>query len=253
MTETILFSTITVSYNSEKTISRTIESLLKQSINNIEYIIIDGNSTDKTVEVIKSFEHVFSKKKIKYTWISERDQGIYDAFNKGLKLASGKWISFLGSDDYYLPNALNTYNKHLSKLKQDVDFIHSIVNVDDKKVISDAWSWSKFKRSMNIAHVGAFHNKDYFMKYGFFNTNYKIAGDYELLLRAKDKLKTYYFQEVTAFMSDEGVSNKQVEKVYEETTQIKIDIGSTSWLVAKFDYYLWIFKYKVKKMINAIV
>ena len=253
MPETILFSIITVSFNSEKTISRTIESILNQSINNIEYIIIDGNSRDKTVEIIKSFEPFFNKKKIKYTWISESDYGIYDAFNKGLKLASGKWISFLGSDDYYLPNALNTYNKHLSKLTEEVDLIHSIVNVEDKKVISDVWSWSKFKRSMNIAHVGAFHNKDYFIKYGFFNTNYKIAGDYELLLRAKDKLRTYCFQEVTAFMSDGGISNNQVQKVYEETTQIKIDIGSTSWFVAKFDYYLWLFKYKVKKLRNAIV
>lgn len=250
---TPLLSVITASYNSDKTIERTIKSILNQKYSNFEYIIVDGKSSDKTVELIKSFENQFKEKKISYKWVSEQDSGIYDAFNKGLKLATGKWISFLGSDDYYLPNALNTYNKHLSKLTEEVDLIHSIVNVEDKKVISDDWIWNKFKRSMNIAHVGAFHNKDYFIKYGFFNTNYKIAADYELLLRAKDKLRTCFFKEVTAFMSDGGISNNQVQKVYKETTQIKIDIGSTSWVIAKFDYYLWMLKYKVKKMINAIV
>ena len=251
MSKSVLFSIITVSFNSEKTIARTIKSILDQSINNLEYIIIDGNSTDKTVETIKSFESLFTEKSIKYTWISEKDDGIYDAFNKGIKLAKGKWISFLGSDDYYYTQAIEDYNSEITKLNSEIDFIHSNVKVEERKIISGKWHWKKFKRKMDIAHVGAFHNANYFKKYGLFNTNYRIAGDYELLLRAKDTLRTYWIDKITAFMSDGGISNSQVIATYIETTQAKIQTRSTSKFIAKFDYYIWRIKYKVKKITNA--
>ena len=93
-TETPFFSIITVSYNSEKTIKETIVSVLNQTETNFEYILIDGKSTDKTVEIIKSFENKFKEKEIAYQWISEKDTGIYNAFNKGIKLSKGTWISF---------------------------------------------------------------------------------------------------------------------------------------------------------------
>jgi glycosyltransferase involved in cell wall biosynthesis len=247
-----LFSIITASYNSEKTIERTIESILKQSFSNFEYIIIDGKSTDSTVEIIKSFESRFQEKGISYKWISEKDSGIYEAFNRGVKLASGEWISFLGSDDYYVDNALELYSKEIEKLSELVDLVHSNVEIKGSKIINGKWSWNIFRRKMNIAHVGAFHHQNYFKKYGSFNTTYKIAGDYELLLRSKDKLKTHWFNEVTSIMSDGGISNLQIAEVYKETTRAKIETKSLCKLQAKADYYWWLIKYKIKRILNAL-
>ena len=172
----MLFSIVTVTYNSEKTLKRTINSLLYQNFSNFEYILIDGSSSDTTIEIIKSYEVAFKKRNINYTWISEKDTGIYDAFNKGIKLAKGNWISFLGSDDYYIEDALESYKNEIEKQNEELDFIHSIVKVEEKKVIKDKWGWKEFRKSMNVAHVGAFHNRNYFNKHGVYDTNYKIAS-----------------------------------------------------------------------------
>mgnify|MGYP000371187973 CR=1 FL=1 len=111
----VLVSIITVSFNSDKTIKDTIESVLNQTDTNIEYIIVDGKSTDETIKIVKSFEKQFQEKGISYKWISEEDSGIYAAFNKGIKMSSGKWISFLGSDDIYLNNAIELYKNQIKK------------------------------------------------------------------------------------------------------------------------------------------
>jgi glycosyltransferase involved in cell wall biosynthesis len=249
----MLFSIVTVTYNSEKTLKRTINSLLYQNFSNFEYILIDGSSSDTTIEIIKSYEVAFKKRNINYTWISEKDTGIYDAFNKGIKLAKGNWISFLGSDDYYIEDALESYKNEIEKQNEELDFIHSIVKVEEKKVIKDQWGWKEFRKSMNVAHVGAFHNRNYFNKHGVYDTNYKIAGDYELLLRAKENLKTHWFRKVTAIMGDGGVSNKQIKNVYLETTKAKIKSGKINPTISKLYYFKWMFKYKVKTILNAII
>ena len=251
--ENVLFTVVTVCYNSEKTIYRTIDSLLKQTINDFEYIIIDGKSSDKTVDVIKSFEDKFKERNINFKWISEIDKGIYDAFNKAILLANGSWISFLGSDDYYLDDSLDYYKNEINKLKEEVDFVHSVVKVEEIKLIEDKWEWKKFKTSMNIAHVGAFHNKNYFKKFGDYDIKYEIAGDYELLLRAKKDLKTHWFNKVTAIMSDGGISNMQVKNVYLETTKAKIITGNLSKVECYLEYYKWMLKYRIKTIINAFI
>ena len=105
---------------------------------------------------------------------------------------------------------------------------------------------------MEIAHVGAFHNKEYFKKYGLFNETYKIAGDYELLLRANKNLKTHWFDKLTAVMEDGGISNDNIIEVYKETTQVKIDTKSQPKIISKIDFYFWIAKYKIKTIINEI-
>ncbi|MFY7670607.1 glycosyltransferase family 2 protein [Tenacibaculum sp. MEBiC06402] len=253
MNKQLLASVITVSFNSEKTIEATIKSVLNQNTTDFEYIIIDGNSTDTTVEIIKSYQEKFGEKGIIYKWISEPDKGIYDAFNKGVEKAKGQWISFLGSDDMYLENALNHYFEALNTVSETTDFVHSNVSLANRKLFSGKWKWSEFKRRMTIPHVGAFHNKNYFEKYGLFDTSYKIAGDYEVLLRAKEKLETYWMDKTTVLMSDGGVSNLQIKNTYLETTRAKIASGGVSVFIAKFDYYTWMFKGWVKKMIYAII
>lgn len=248
-----LLTIITASFNSEKTIAKTIESILKQTINCFEYIIIDGGSKDNTVSIIKSYEKKFINKQIPFKWISEKDSGIYNALNKGIKLSKGKWISFLGSDDIYLNNALELYEKHLLNISKKIDFIHSNVEVENGKQFAKNWSWKSFKRKMTIAHVGGFHNVKYFNENGLFNEKYKIAGDYELLLRAKENLKVSWLNNTTVIMGDNGISNNQIKKVYLETTKAKIETAKISQVIAKVDYLVWMFKYELKKVFHAIV
>jgi len=246
-----LISIITTTYNSASTLKDTVNSVLNQTYSSFEYIIIDGNSIDSTVDLIKSFEAEFNKKDIKFRWISEPDTGIYDAFNKGVKLANGDWISFLGSDDMYTKNAVELYIKNLPK--NEVDLLYSNIKIIGKKNNTGVWSWHKFRRSMNIGHVGAFHNKNYFNKYGMFNTSYEIAGDYEILLRAKENLRTHKINDITVIMADGGVSNKQVRKVYRETTRAKKETAEVSSIICFLDYYKWMLKYNIKRIIYALV
>ena len=246
-----LISIITATFNSEQTIVNTIESILGQTYSNIEYIIIDGNSKDDTVSIIQSFTEKFKAKKIGFKWTSETDNGIYDAFNKGIKLAKGNWISFLGSDDIYTQNAIELYVKNIPK--SAVDFLYSNIQIKGKRINTGVWTWRKFKRRMNIAHVGAFHNKNYFKKYGMFDTSYIIAGDYEILLRAKDKLRAHKVHELTVIMGGDGVSNKHVRQVYKETTRAKIEMAEVPLIICYLDYSKWIFKYTIKRIVYALV
>ncbi len=246
-----LITIITVSFNSEKTIAATIESILRQTYSNIEYVIIDGNSKDKTTGIIKSFKQKFKQRDINFIWISESDTGIYDAFNKGIKRAKGDWISFLGADDTYIENAVELYIKNLPE--REVDLLYSNIQITGKKHMNGVWSWQKFRRSMHIAHAGAFHHKNYFKKHGLFDTSYKIAGDYELLLRAKENLKTHKLNAITVIMADGGISNTQIKKVYQETTRAKKETAQVSSIICQLDYYKWMLKYNIKKIVHGLV
>jgi glycosyltransferase involved in cell wall biosynthesis len=243
-----LLSVITATYNSEKTLARTFMSIMNQNCSNFEYLIIDGKSSDKTLAIIKEYEPLFKKKKIVFKWISEPDTGIYNAWNKGLKLASGQWVSFLGSDDIYLESALEKYTAIINN-NPTADFVHSKVKlIDGEKVvynITKRWNWNTFKNEMKIAHVGAFHNARYFEKYGNYNEFYKITGDYELLLRAQSSLNVVFFNTFTAHMNVGGISNNMISKSFKEARMAKIKTAKISKTRAYFDYYLIRIKYSL--------
>lgn len=249
-------SIITVTYNSEKTLGRTIESVLCQGYPNIEYIIVDGASNDKTIDVIKSYEEKFKKKDISYVWISEPDKGIYDAFNKALKMSSGAWVSFLGADDYYLKNAVSIYAGEIEK-RSDCDLIYSKVQIFNGerhlKLIDRKWSWKMFKKRMDIAHVGAFHNKLYFERHGYFDISYKIAGDYEVLLRAKDKLKAHHLDKLTAMMAFGGISNQNISLALKEAFRAKKNTAKISILSCILDYIVAVLIIKSKRLTTNLI
>ncbi len=247
-------SIITATFNSEKTLAATINSILKQTQVNIEYIVVDGASTDQTIDIIKSFEEVFKSKGITFKWISEKDNGIYDAWNKGLQLSTGEWISFLGSDDIYVDNALKSYSEFISQQEKEIDLVYSNVNIindngDVLRKINGKWSWKVFRRKMNIAHVGSFHNMKYFEKYGKFNTDYKIAGDYELLLRARKTLRTAKLDLVTVMMGYGGISNNQIFKVFSESIRAKHETGRVHILLCYVDFLKEYLIYMIKKIL----
>jgi len=254
----MIFTIITSTFNSEKTIARTIDSILSQGFSNFEYIVIDGNSKDTTIEILKSYESQFKEKSIPFTWVSENDNGIYDAWNKGLKLAKGNWISFLGSDDYYLNDALEIYNALIEKNNcLDCDWIYSNVlyveSPSNKRLLNAFWSWKNFKRNTSItpAHVGSFHNKKFFQKHGVYDTTYRIAGDYEILLRPKANLKTLKVNKTTAVMSGGGVSNQLIKEVLKETFRAKNETGGVNAFICNYDYCLSIIKLKLKHLFKG--
>ncbi|ESU30000.1 hypothetical protein FLJC2902T_04870 [Flavobacterium limnosediminis JC2902] len=225
-----------------------------QNFSDFEYIIVDGNSTDKTVTIIKSFEPEFAAKNITFKFISEKDKGIYDAWNKGVAMADGKWISFLGSDDCYFPDALITYFEKISQLQNNENYISSQVHVVDEngnvmRTMGKAYQWKNMLKNMNIAQVGSFHKRELFQEIGPFSLEYRIVSDLDFYIRGKDYIKPYYFKEVTATMENNGVSN-QINKALKEALKVRLKYNYDSKLTIYLNHYITFLKCyggKIKK------
>jgi glycosyltransferase involved in cell wall biosynthesis len=242
------FSIITASYNSESTIRKTIESILTQSYQEFEYIIIDGLSTDDTVAIVKEY----NSEKIQI--ISEKDNGIYDAWNKGIRLAKGDWISFIGSDDFFEPNALQDYAESIQKLSKEVNYISSKVKIFDNygksRVVGAKWSNPISNKYMNVAHVGSMHSKKLFTEFGLFDSTYKITGDYEFLLRSRNGLLPAFIEIVTANMLMGGASVSP--KAILEAEKAKILTNSRSVFFSKIDSLKAFLIFYYRKLINKL-
>lgn len=178
-----LISIVTVCFNSEKTIRQTIESILNQHYMNIEYILIDGQSTDGTVEVIKEYDHQFKEKGIIYRWISEADAGIYDAMNKGGRLASGSWINFMNAGDLFFDESI--LEKIWNKLDADLVYANHAIYRDDSNsyTVVDVRNYGD-RRNIPFCHQTLFISKEYFSLFPF-DSRYKIAADFDQYLTCK--------------------------------------------------------------------
>ena len=183
----VLVSVITVCYNSGDTIARTIESILNQSYANIEYIVIDGKSNDNTVEIVNGFQDAFYEKfHRRISIVSEPDQGIYDAMNKGIRLAKGTFIGILNSDDTYEPDAVSTVVIKASDELLQICY-GGIKIYEGDKLESIVFLSHEFMEERMIAHPACFVSKAVYDKYGTFNIRYESAADYEFMLRVYAK------------------------------------------------------------------
>ena len=179
---------ITVVYNQGETIAMTINSVLAQTYSNIEYIIIDGGSTDKTIDIIRQYEPMFHGE---MHWISEPDQGIYDAMNKGIAMASGDIIGMLNADDFYSANdilekVVTAFVEHedIDGVYGDVHFVRpNNLTQTIRYYSSKSFTRSKMKFGLMPAHPSVYLKKDVYNRLGNFNIKYKIAADFDLLLR----------------------------------------------------------------------
>lgn len=203
-------SIITISYNAEDTISDTIKSVINQDYENIEYIIMDGASKDKTSSIIKSFGFKVAK------FISEPDKGIYDAMNKGLALATGDIIGILNADDIYADT--NVISKVVNRFQEDkveglyADLVY--VKRDDTNKITRYWrsgnySKGKFLKGWMPPHPTFFVKREIYEKYGNFNLDLRSAADYEIMLRFihKHEIKITYLPCIITKMRVGGQSN----------------------------------------------
>lgn len=235
------FSIIIATYNSDKTLKATLESLLQQTFTNFEVIVADGLSTDNTLKIVTDYQPKFETAGIRYFWASEKDSGIYDAWNKALKKVNSEWIAFLGSDDTYYPSALELYDIEISK-NPDINYISSQVEYIDSnnkvlKILGNPYRYRQMIRYMNIAHVGSFHKKELFDKHGSFSTDYKIVSDYDFFMQCGKDIRGGFFKSITAKMLNSGISNNNTKVVYDEILKIQLNHRKISKLQAYFEYY----------------
>lgn len=207
-------SLITVCYNSEKTIEDTLKSVLNQTYKNYEYIIIDGLSKDNTLNIIKQYESRFNGK-LKY--ISEKDNGLYDAMNKGIKLATGDMVGILNSDDIlYDQNVFDLINKSFAK---NIDGVYSnlvLMNNDFTKITRNFKSKkSTKKKGFHPPHPTLYVKKDIYNKYGNYNINYKIAADLDFMYRIiNNNVNLKYIDSYFVKMRTGGLSTNGLKGYY---------------------------------------
>lgn len=208
-------SIITVSFNSAKTIADTIESVLSQDFPGIEYIIVDGNSSDDTVKIIRQFEGRISK------WISEKDQGMYDAMNKGIAMATGDVIGILNSDDVYMNNHVISELMALMQEKRAQVVFADLILVDendDNKILryydSSHFHPDKFRFGWMPAHPTVFVRRELYQAVGPFSTAYQIAADYEMLIRmlAIQRASYVYLPKPVVRMRSGGASTAGISR-----------------------------------------
>lgn len=201
-------SIITVAYNSENCIARTIESVLAQTYDNIEYWIIDGKSSDRTVEIAESYRTAFAAKGISYTIISEPDNGIYDAMNKGIRLATGDVIGLLNSDDTYEPQALQTVVETFDRTNCELMYADIRIHKPDGSSFIKKARLRKFETSRDWNHPTTFVRAEVYKANPFRNLG--IHDDYGFFLQMKRQgRRIVTVDKVLANFKMGGASNKK--------------------------------------------
>jgi len=209
-------SIITVCFNNAEMIEGTINSVLRQDYNDIEYIVVDGGSTDGTLDILKKYRGQIHK------YISESDKGVYDAMNKGLNLATGDIMGFLNSGDFYTNEKVIGRIVEVTKVNNvdccygDLEYVAK--DNPDKTVRrwkSQPYEDGLFEKGWHPPHPTFFAKKIIFDKYGGFDVNYDIGADYELMLRFLEKhhIKSCYIPSVLVKMRSGGKSNKNLRQI----------------------------------------
>ena len=210
------FSIITAVRNNVETIEQCIQSVFRQTHKDIEYIVIDGSSSDGTLDIIKKYENKLTQ------WLSEPDDGIYHALNKGINMSTGDVIGFLHADDFYAhDNVIESVVLHITKHNVDSCYgdLEYVSKNNTQKTIrywkSSPYENGLLKRGWMPPHPTLFVKKDMYEKYGYFNTDFKIAADYEMVLRllGKHKISTHYIPEVLVKMRLGDASNRSLKNM----------------------------------------
>lgn len=213
-----MISIITATFNSAKTLKDTIQSVLRQTNKDFEYLIIDGGSTDETIDIVKSYESEFSGR---LKWVSEKDQGIYDAMNKGIKMASGDVVGILNSDDYFTSDDIlqtvdNAFKSHeIGAIYGDIHFIRDgnpqkCVRYYSSRMFRPFW----LRFGFMPAHPSFYCKREVFEKAGLYSLDYKIGADYEMMVRLfkRHKIKSLYVNKDFVTMRTGGASNNNVRR-----------------------------------------
>lgn len=227
----VKISIITITFNSEKTLERTIESVLNQNYDNLEYIIVDGGSKDETINIIKKYSDYISQ------WISEPDSGISNAFNKGISMATGDIIGIINSDDGLMPGALKTINMEYD---DTVDVYRGKTLLwkedTDTKVVEIPSIHFKFNSMNKIGHQSTFITKTTYKKFGGYDEDCKYVMDYDILLRLeRGGAKFKYINIILAFYSLGGITfSKYTKERRQEMERVLKNNGASNLDVLKY-------------------
>jgi|TARA_B100001093_G_C26858971_1_gene1028935 glycosyltransferase involved in cell wall biosynthesis len=233
---------ITVSFNSEKTIKKTLESVANQSYKEIEHLIIDGKSIDKTILIAKKFPHI---KKI----ISSSDNGIYHAMNKGLVLARGDIIGFLNSDDFYandevIATVAREFKKDTSLEACYADLIY-VSRFKTSKIIryfkSKKFRKGLFSKGWCPPHPTFFVRRSVYQQFGKFDLNYRIASDVDLMMRFLEihKVKFCYIPEIWVKMRMGGITNKNLKNIWLQNQEILNSFNKNGLAVQPISFFIY--------------
>jgi glycosyltransferase involved in cell wall biosynthesis len=240
-----LITVVTVVFNGEKLLEETILSVINQTYDNVEYIIIDGGSTDGTVDIIRKYENFLAY------WVSEPDKGIYDAWNKGISFARGDWIAFLGADDIYFANALADYVEAIKSV--DCNYISSRINLVSTskafiRTVGEKLDKSRLSKKMMNAHVGSLHASKLFQRCGGFSLEYKIVADYEFFLRNSNTIRPAFISTITASMRVGGVSNVNLLALF-EAERLKSYYSKHGFIVNKCIKWYRVLKWYLRRLV----
>lgn len=245
-----LVSIITITFQAEKQLVRTLESVLYQTYTNMEYILVDGHSTDATLHIVQNYEPLFLNKKISFRWMSEPDKGIYDAMNKGIQMATGDYLWFMNAGDRIASNTcLELIMDGLPETQPD--FIYGETKIVDEMGIimgdrrlkaPEVLNWKSFKMGMLVCHQSMLVRKDCVVDY---NLAYKYSGDFDWTIQCLKRSKNIHNTHlVLSYFLDGGVSKKKMKASLKERFQIMaINYGWISttlrhlWFVCRAAYF----------------
>ena len=250
----IKVSIVTVAYNSVKTLTDTIKSVLGQTYDNIEYIIIDGASNDGTLDIIKEYEQMFGGR---FRWISEKDNGIYDAMNKGIQMATGDVIGILNSDDFFtsddvIQRMVSSFeDPQLDAIYGDIHFIRDVqpdkcVRYYSSKPFRPLW----LRFGYMPAHPSFYCRKEVFRKAGLYKTDYKIGADYEMMVRLfmVYHIRAKYLPIDFVTMRTGGIStrdlNSRLQLIKDDVRGCRENGIYTNALMISLKYFYKLFEFK---------
>ena len=241
-------SVVTITYNSEKTLEDTIKSVVTQNYDNLEYLIIDGGSKDKTLDIVNKYRDKIA------VVVSEPDKGISDAFNKGIRKATGEIIGIINSDDFLMPNALETiakfYDSTVDVYSGNVVFWNE--DTGDEFSSTPEIKFEKLKLQYGVAHPARFIRKSAYEKYGLYGVEFRYNMDIDLLCRFyKRGAKFIHIDENLAKFRMGGTTADSIYKKKEDYRQFVKNFGGTTWDFRR----LWlkaIIKYNLIKLSTKV-
>jgi len=242
-----LVTVVTVVFNGQPYVTECLESVLQQDYPNIEHIVLDGGSSDGTINILRQYDDRIA------FWKSEPDEGVYDAWNRSLAEARGEWICFLGVDDVFLPGAVSAYMA-LAARNPQAEYLSSQVRwvrpSGYSRMIGEPWTWARFCKRMCAAHVGSMHRRSLYARLGRYDTSYRSAADYEFLLRARHGLKAAYMPLTTVVMRAGGVSDVSIS--LEEARRAKVSTGGRNKALAALEFYIANVKFALRPLRYAL-
>jgi glycosyltransferase involved in cell wall biosynthesis len=230
-------SILVASWNCAPLLEKLLESLATQSWSNWELLILDKDSSDGTAELVQSFLHRVPEGPQRLIWSSEPDSGIYDAWNRGLRLARGAYLCFIGADDAFLENRSLERIAALTASEADLITARNAYYAPDGRFLRHwgfGWQWKRMRQSMNIAHPGMLLRRELFERFGCFDASFRICGDYEWLLRLPPDLRAIHTSDSILKVVQAGVSHTRIGQVYRETFRaqrrhLSVSVSAAYW------------------------